>query len=207
MVYIAFSPAYTIMKNLKKPLLVLTAVCGIYSAWAQEATGSYSRIYGGFSTASIKDQDGSDKGAHIGYMTGLNITGQKDPLFLQLGVEGNWLTSSVYGIKETLLNFSVPVNLSYKFAFSDNMSFEPFAGLNLKLNTIGKITDEDDDELNYFDDLEARRFQVGVNVGAGLNIGSFYVGYHFSPDLMDYFDVDGVDSKFKSHYITVGVNF
>jgi len=196
------------MKTIKNFILLLLILSAAISVNAQDVTDNYSRVYASFGIQKMKDQTDSDKGFQIGYLSGLNITGNNTPLFFQLGAELNLVTYSEDESRETLMNLAVPANLSYKIAFSDNISIEPFAGLNLRLNMVGKLTADDNDyELDYFDDLDAKRIQFGINVGASLNFNNISLGYRFNPDLTNYFDIEGTESKTRYHFVCLGINF
>ncbi|MBQ0058091.1 MAG: outer membrane beta-barrel protein [Bacteroidales bacterium] len=197
------------MKTTKSFFALVAAVCiSVVSAFAQDVTDNYSRIYASYGFQSMKNQTDSDKGAQLGLLYGLNLTGNSAPLFFQLGAELNWVTYSEDELRETLVNVAVPLNLSYKIAFSDNVSLEPYAGLNLRLNVMGSLSaDGSDEKIDYFEDLDAKRFQLGLNVGASININNISLGYRFNPDLTDYFDIDGTNSKTRYHFISLGINF
>lgn len=189
-------------------------------------TEGYKRAEASFHVQSIDDDDYTDisaKGFELGYIQGININSNM-PLFLELGGQLAFSHSKdevkVFGEKigdekYTFMSLAIPVNVAYKLTFSnsENFSVVPFVGPNFKFNLIGKYEygKEDGsffDEDDMGEDAKAKRFQVGLNLGAGVNIAkTLYVGYRFQPDFVKYIK-DG-DYKVSSHasYITVGINF
>lgn len=197
------------MKSIKRICILVVLCVATVSSYAQDLTENYSRAYASFAIGKLKDySDSADKGVQIGYIYGYNITGNNAPLFLQIGAEGNLITSSEDGIRETIMGLAAPINLSYKLGFSDNLSIEPFAGVNLRYNMMAKLTSDDsDEELDYFDELDAKHFQFGINVGATININNLSIGYRFNPDMSNFFGFEGIDTKTQYHFISLGVNF
>ena len=124
----------------------------------------------------------------------------------------------------TFMNIAVPVNFSYRFDVSDKFSIAPYAGLNLKLNIIGKAKAKGATESTSFfkkddfkkaeldEDLTANRFQLGMNLGVNCIINKkFSAGYRFQPDFIGYqsYNKNGIDysTKITSHYFTFGYIF
>lgn len=176
-------------------------------------TDGYSRIYFGYNPTSVSydgktdDSDVEDftlNGIMFGYTKGISLS-QNMPLFLETGAR------FTYGFKSKTLslgddgdekietkamNIVVPVNLSYKFSFSENdFSLSPFVGVTLKGNILGKQkwVDEDDSvENDFFDkeDMEGKdntwkRFQVGWQIGANVDYKSLSVGLHYGSDFSE----------------------
>ena len=126
--------------------------------------------------------------------------------------------------KSTFLSIGIPVDAAYKFSFSSNdISVTPFFGFNFKVNLLGKEKDKEyeyaeDKEVeykySYFDsdaeevgDDTANRFQFGLNLGVGVDLGNFYVGYRFQPDLIKYWKNDNFEMKSHTSLVTVGLYF
>ncbi len=220
------------MKALKfLAVAVLATMTANASAQLTKDTKGWTRVELSFDAQRMKwknnDASGlSDKtkGAAIGFMKGINIT-SKMPLFLDLGARLSWNhakdtwsnNASETTQKTTFMNIAVPVNAAYKFSFASSpINIVPFFGPNFKFNFYGrtKTTTEaggEEFETKYKwlnkDDGDARIFQLGINLGVGVNINRFYVGYTFQPDLMSY--VKNGDSKLRTinNYISVGINF
>lgn len=162
------------------------------------------------------------KGAAIAFMKGVNITSRM-PLFLDLGARLTWLHSkdewtagnTEYTRKTTFMNVAVPVNAAYKLSFASSpISIVPFFGPNFKFNFYGRTKTEfgnQETKIKWLKDGEngydARIFQFGLNLGVGVNIQRFYVGYNFQPDLTSYVKSGDYKSKTINNYVSLGINF
>lgn len=205
---------------MKKITLIIAAIAALFStnanAQLKNDTEGYQRYEASFVAQKFDwghDAETKLKGFELGYINGINLT-TKLPLFLELGGQLTWTHANddimVGEIKHTFMSLAIPVNAAYKLAFasSETVTIVPFIGPNFKFNLIGKEK-YDGEKFSYLskDDMgddRAKRFQVGMNLGVGVNINkTLYIGYHFQPDFADY--LDGV--KAKTNYITVGVNF
>lgn len=122
----------------------------------------------------------------------------------------------------TFMNIAVPVNFIYRFDVSDKFSIAPYAGLNLKVNIIGKLKAKGASESASFfkkedmpageKDFTANRFQLGMNLGVNCIINKkFSAGYRFQPDFISYqsYNKNGIDysTKITNHYFTFGYIF
>lgn len=140
-------------------------------------------------------------GFNVMYNHGFGLS-SKIPIFLEVGVglgynvgkntqyeEGN------YEDKLQLSNLwlKVPVNVSYKVNLTDKISLLPYTGINFKVNALGdyKIEEyykgekEDEDSYSIFDDdMGGKRFQMGWQIGVGVNISKLYVGIQYGIDFM-----------------------
>ena len=194
----------------------------------------------------------STMGFGLGFVKGIALS-QSTPLFLEIGGNLTFLSKSDEETKKEtdysktyewtteakykFLNLAVPVNFAYRVNVADAFSIQPFVGVNMKFNLVGKVkyTETEDGESEsydvgfftkekfegeeqpyYFgkdDDNKAKRFQLGLNVGCGFNIAKrLYVGYTFQPDLVKYAECYGGDNKTykvktRSNVITLGFNF
>ena len=214
--------------NFKKLFFVSAIALSSTLVFAQEPGSSFGRIYGGVAFMKEKEADSdtdADKGFQLGIARYIHLTGNQSALYLQLGAEFNRVTYSetVEGIKakETLANIAIPINFVSRFNLENDMALEFLAGPNIRLNTVGKLkmsNSYDSATLDFFDDLEAHRFQFGLNVGVGLSFSRISIAYRFNPDLTDYFDKDaledklgedleGMSSKSLYHFITLGFSF
>ncbi|MCQ2229871.1 MAG: PorT family protein [Bacteroidales bacterium] len=212
---------------MKKITLIIAAIAALFStnanAQLKNDTEGYQRYEVSFVAQKFDwghDDNTKLKGFELGYINGINVT-NKLPIFLELGGQLTWThandeIATGEELKHTFMSIAIPVNAAYKIAFasSENITIVPFIGPNFKFNLIGKekgsiLGNEYDLSFLNKDDMggkdnKASRFQVGMNLGVGVNISKLlYIGYHFQPDFADY--LDGV--KAKTNYITVGVNF
>lgn len=187
------------------------------------------------------------KGLDLNYLHGISLT-QRIPLFLEVGGR---LTFDTYKHEETerekgyykevykdrlnLLALSVPVNVTYKYAFSNGMYIAPFAGIHFRLNllandkwdyeqnfegsyadryddesesgTVSFFKADDEDDEAYFDEDEDtfKRFQFGGQIGVNLGYKAFNLGFAY------YFDTPLYNNDFKIKNggisLTVGYNF
>ena len=169
------------------------------------------------------------KGASFAIMKGISLT-DKLPIFLDLGGRLSWTHQKLEWHEEdwyegelinevdkfTFMNIAVPVNAAYKIAFEStpNVTIVPFFGLNFKFNFFAREKFESDGLESYEkkynllkeEEGDAKIFQFGLNLGVGVNLRSFYVGYNFQPDLSPFMK-DGSDKlKTLQNYITVGIN-
>ncbi len=217
------------MKALKfLAVAVLATMTANASAQLTKDTQGWTRVELSFDAQRMKNKGDNyesvfdkQKGAALGFMKGINIT-SKMPLFLELGGRLTWNHSKDTWTngdeKTTFMNIAVPVNAAYKFSFASSpINIVPFFGPNFKFNFYGRtkttVTDaaghETEGKLKWLSDdgADARIFQLGLNLGVGVNINKFYVGYTFQPDLMSY--VKNGDDKVRTinNYISVGINF
>lgn len=133
------------------------------------------------------------------------------PLYVEFGGAVQWAfrSDSEHGmdIKSNLLAVKVPVNALYGFHVSDKITILPYVGPYFRFNIIGKTKEEyggHSETHDWFSDLDAKRFQIGLNAGCRVNINDFFfagVGYYY--DLMKIQE----DTHFEGFDITVGLLF
>lgn len=155
-------------------------------------------------------------GIGIGYLWGINITGHKLPLFVELGPDVNYMVrkdDAEYEYYDDswyhLLSVNTPLNVAYKLKVGDNITLAPFVGLTARINILAMSVD-DEETYNAFDDGNAKRFQLGFNAGVGAYFNRFYVGYRYNHDITaleksDYSST--LDVTLDHHYITLGIKF
>lgn len=213
------------MKSIKFiAIAIFAAMTANASAQLTKDTQGWTRLELSFEAQKLKYKDGSitwdseekQKGVSLAFMKGVNIT-SKMPLFLDLGARLSWLHSKDEfeggDSKTTFMNVAVPVNAAYKLSFASSpISIVPFFGPNFKFNFYGRTKETvGDEEIKTKwldkDGMDARIFQFGLNLGVGVNIQRFYVGYNFQPDISSY--VKDGDQKLKTinNFISLGVNF
>lgn len=146
-------------------------------------------------------------GASVGYVKGFGISGNT-PVFLETGANISWFGGEL-GDSELKLNIfsvNVPVNLGYKFMLNETTGIFPYAGLTLRGNVIGNYS-MDGESLNAFDDevgdgYKLKRFQIGWQIGVGVNFNTFFVGASYGTDFSEI--VKG--GKVAMPSITIGFN-
>lgn len=188
-------------------MLVALLMCVATGASAQFANsskgGSTSSSWQGFRFSylpmSIEDLDMT--GLSLGYVKSFGVAKQI-PLFLEVG--GNLLYGfdDTEGVKTKVMAVNIPVNFGYKYDFNEKVSIYPHIGLNFRVNAMGKMEYEDED-IDFFDDLDAKRFNVGFNVGVNCHISNFMVGVGYETDFTEYME----ECKVSSPVISVGFNF
>ena len=119
----------------------------------------------------------------------------------------------------TFMNIAIPVNFLYRFDVTDRFSIAPYAGMNFKINIIGKAKQKGESKSASFfnkddvgEDLTANRFQLGMNLGVNFMLDQKYsFGYRFQPDFISYqsYNKYGIEysSKITNHYFTFGYIF
>lgn len=159
------------------------------------------------------ESEDATKGISAGILWGKGIL-DNVPLAVEFGANVNWTRyseeESYYGYeieeKNNFLNITIPVNLAYHFAVNDDITVIPHVGLNMRFHILAKTTEEADGEkekTNWFDDYDAKRFQLGANLGIGMTWQNYYLGYQFQADFMEFKE----ETKWRTNYITVGINF
>lgn len=119
---------------------------------------------------------------------------------LEAGVTFGMGSLKENGVKMKYSNIAVPINAGYKIEITDEFSVRPYVGINLKFNTSYKEEDYD-----FFDDDDAKRFQFGGQLGGLVQWKQFTAGVQYQSDFSslhkDY------DFKTKNTAITVGMIF
>ena len=196
------------MKNLKT-LLTCSLLFASIVAFGQSSTtksnahikkfDNYSRIFTGYNPLLLYKNIDDDDNAHgwsMGYMHGFNIA-ESQPWYIELGgtfvfnfKKLNKPTTTSSHTVATYRGYSIiiPVNLTYKISCGrSNVSLSPFAGYTFKGNLKAKEY-IDNKSYDYFDkdlkgkDYKWKRFQVGWQFGANLDIDAFYIGLHYGLD-------------------------
>lgn len=175
----------------------ILACQGLAAQTSIEPTADYNRVGVMYQ---YRDFDGNGtNGFEVGYIHGFNLT-KSVPLFFQTGLKLDMgfdsESTTVSGIKVDgklkTMSLSVPLDISYKIVFGENSStaFIPFAGFNLKLNTMGKITAKASqgsvsasESISLFDE-GMKHFQVGWYMGFGFQFSRVYVGADFGTDFV-----------------------
>ena len=196
---------------------------------------SYNNTHFGFNEYLGSDNNFNINGFGVNYIHGFNVS-KRLPMFIETGVNFNFELESKKSNKQIyndwirtksttqFINMQVPVNFTYRFTITDGVYVAPYAGLNFKLNIIGRYKDEmktsfSDSELKDLfvdpEDFEGKwisvfskrdmgsndytwnRFQVGWHIGAGLTYKSFYLGLQYGTDFIPIY-------KYKDDKINTG---
>jgi len=166
---------------------------------------NYQRIQVGYDA--LFEKGGSMHGAAAGYTYGLNLSSDR-PLYLEFGGRLNFGS----GNKITIMSISVPVNIAYKFNVTDGIAITPYTGINFRINllatndghsmfgsdsddpegrSLSRSNDDPDDgdwdeDWDDYYDMSARRFQMGWQIGAGVNFGKWYAGLEYGLDFIKF---------------------
>ena len=210
---------------MKKTLLI--AILGLMALVAKAQNENYNRIYIGYTPIMATDDDMWDDtfhGLNVGYTKGLSLNGNV-PLYLEVGanVQFNMYSEEEYDyahdLTMTFLQAQIPVNVTYLFPLGDSgITLAPYAGLSAKFNILGKQKLENPDngnshEVDFFskDDLvddTAKRFQVGMQLGANITFGeNWNLGIGYQRDLTSFMEADSHKLMFHGIVATVGFNF
>lgn len=178
-----------------------------------KASDNYNRFSVSYTSISNIQKDATS-GVAAAWTKGISIS-KTTPLFIETGLGLNYAWDSNDGASLHWLTATVPVNLVYKYEISDGIKLAPFAGIYLRGNLIGEITYDEDkigydvDDFNYFDDredggAEASRFNIGWNIGVGVEFNKLYLGISYGSDFNEF--VEKAD-KIGTLSATVGFNF
>lgn len=216
------------MKNVKILLAAcLLAVATVTSA--QSTADAWSGIRASYNSFKF-DADGGDfdavMGLDLGYVKSFAVSTTM-PLFVEVGANALYVTGDLYdekGYSESvnMLSVAIPVNFGYKYVINDKLSVFPYVGAYLRGNITGEIKSEGTDfdydyetgdmkevkysnEMDMFDSKEGdgSRIQVGMQIGATLNIDKYNVGISYG------FDFNEILEKTKTNKLalTLGYNF
>ena len=136
-----------------------------------------------------------------------------------LEVDKNYKYDYKSTVSSKMMSLSVPINISYRLGISDGISIQPYTGINFKVNVLGDITstveydgEKESETRSWFEeDYGAKRFQMGWQIGLGVNFQKFYLGLEYGIDFMNLYkpkiDYSGIKSINTSHVeVSLGIN-
>ena len=194
------------MKKLRTIALAVFAAFSI-SVMAQEGFGSF---YAQYNISNMKyshdsySHSESFNAVSLGYNYAIPLS---DPLYIELGVAGQYSWKSEDGASTSIVSAKVPLNIFYGFEISDGIFIDPFAGVYGRVHAWGQIK-EDGESIDIFKDIEdggmgAKRFQFGFQAGLRFRISNFMIGAAYSQDLSEITK----HTKINSIDLTLGVTF
>ena len=228
---------------MKKILICAIIACGAVTAVAAQDSPVSFGIKGGvnlsnFGGDALELKDGSlkydDKNALVGFQAGITIDYQlASSLYLLTGLEfttkGAKYESSLAGIstelKQTPMYLQIPVHIGFKLGITDatKLVFHagPYAayGIGGKTKVTGDLAGwTGETETDFFGDDTFKKFDWGLGLGVGLELGklTFNVGYDLGlADIaQNEIKIGGVtvsnnDAKVRTQtaYATVGIKF
>lgn len=115
-------------------------------------------------------------------------------------------------VSHNLLGLYIPANIVYQIDITNGVSLKPYTGIYLRLGIIGKekyefeigdISVSDSYSVYGEDGCDWRRFQIGWQVGATLDFGTFNIGVGYGLDL----NKIAPEARFGTFSVITGINF
>lgn len=220
---------------MKKLIFAVALIAASVSMNAQD----YNRValsydYTGLSFNKEMDFFDTEKAETLGTNGfGLNYThgfGVANNMFVEAGANIDFLFGSrtekeggyEWTQKTQNINLQVPVNFVYRFNITEGVSIDPYAGLNFKLHFSERMRYDDEDETgkweSVFDggedamwgkDNTWNRFQMGWQIGVGLNYEKYYLGVQVGTDFIPAYShkVNNVTGKVNSTNVKVSLGY
>ena len=193
---------------------------------------NYHRVFVSYAPMSFSGDVGKSidtvEGFALGYQVGWSIS-QTCPLYLEgcLNARYNHSTEREedenYKLStfDNFLSLNIPISLVYKCSIEEGLSFAPYIGVHFTGNIIGEETIElkyrgymydsslyTKEHISFFDEEKmmgktANRFQLGWQIGIGLNYKALYLGVGYSAEFSEYID----DVNTGGLTLTAGLNF
>ncbi|MCQ2975838.1 MAG: PorT family protein [Bacteroidales bacterium] len=200
---------------MKKILAIITILISTLSA-------SYAQDFGfraGFNLAKhISDASSNTiikPGLNLGLIVDINLI---DDLYLRpgfeftmkgnrqkvVGTEHKWRINQNY--------FQIPIDIAYKLGINKNFDIDFQAGPFMGIGFCGKAKFKDDngnttDHKTFKSDGTYKRFDFGLNFGAGVDIDQFYFGMGYDLSLLNLTDNTRYKQKNGVLMFNVGYNF
>ena len=200
---------------MKKIFTLIAAAVLAISAQAQivssrsvnyESGDNFTRWYLSYSNFGLTPSEGdgvSFSGVRLGWMDGIRLS-SSSPVFLEVGVNGQYNAGSEGYYDYTFLKFSVPVSASYKYNFTNDFAIMPHAGLHFDGNVLGKAElKSGKGKEDFLDEGDGNRFQMGWQLGAGIVYKKLYVGVEYSHSIIEYMK----NVSTHDFYVNLGVQF
>ena len=161
------------------------------------------------STMSYKGGSTGFTSFSAGYNRAISLT-SKAPVYLGVGLKARYSFRSDkedgHDSKWWALSAEVPVNVMYRFAIPESsVAIIPYAGPYFRVNIVGKSeTNGQSRDLFGSDEGQAKRFQMGVQFGCGVQISqAFLLGLSYGLDFLDFYK----DVTVNTFSITAGYCF
>ena len=154
-------------------------------------------------------------GFQVGYVKSFAISANA-PLFIETGANLSYISGDfemydgydAFDVDMNMFSINVPINFGYQVAISETANIFPYVGATLRGNLFGKYK-EDDESFSIFDSeneefgMQAKRFQIGWQIGAAATFNNFVVGVSYGTDFNDIIE----DCKITTTAISIGFNF
>lgn len=162
---------------------------------------------------SFKIDDMTMNGVSLDWTKGISLS-SSIPLYLETGVGVKYATKSeddefdsdyYGGYSQKYLGVTIPIDVTYKFDIGETgIKIAPFAGIYLRGNIIGKTdTESYEGELDWYEDFDCKRFNLGYLAGVGFEYKALYLGLSYGGDINEIAD----DTKSNTFAATLGVTF
>lgn len=217
------------MKSLKLMVAVaLAMISTVASAQSDFFLYGKNNVSVGYATLSAKNSDEPLRGGRISYTRILELN-EYVPVFLETGGQVQYATVSENEIfngnrvhSEFDLGYvAIPVNVGYQFNIGESgFSIAPKAGLTLVANIIADFDVKMGDKkfgLNWFDDVDAKRFNIGWQVGGDIAYKRVVLGITYGQDFNKFIgeknvpigktELNFVESKWKRFHVSIGCRF
>lgn len=186
----------------------IVAFAAIITASSLDAQSIGFSAHVGYSPVTFKDDSNSSSstGLRVGVTAG-NFASTSVPLYVDYGLNLNYVWDSKEKVKMNYVSAAIPVNIGYKLDVQgSSLSFSPYGGLSARVNILAE-SKYDGETRNLFDgdnDEHWKRFQLGIQLGLKVTLSDkFIIGYEFNPNVMEI--ADGVKTTFNTFF--VGINF
>jgi len=204
---------------MKKWTVIVCALALVASAGVASAAGMYGGFKGGINMASLSGDSVDDLDTRNGFAGGLfwgtSIAQQFDVriegLYVSKGAEGPSGVTGDGHAHDTVFKLDyieIPVLFVANFGSGEKLGFNVFGGPTFAFNIKDEAEVEDHDETV---DLEAKGFEFGAAIGAGLEymMSSFALTFdaRYSLGASNISDTEGVDVKNRGIGLMAGLKF
>lgn len=195
-------------------------------------TNGWNRVFISYLPTSVKWDDGYDnenykfQGFQVGWLKGFSLS-PSIPLYLEGGVALQYRSYTDedsdfdghdrygYSDKYRMLSVNLPINVLYRFNFTDDFSLSPYSGFDFRTNVLAKNKYEewdndqrDSGDSSMFDEDEWgsdawNRFQVGWHIGVGVDYRMLHCDMEYGVDFNDLAKY----AHLSTFAITFGFNF
>lgn len=163
-------------------MLVMLSFC--LGVKAQEHPSNYNRISMSFRNVNFTGGSGFIGGG-FDYAHGFSVS-SKLPLYVETGASLAYVGKDEYGDgwDAGYGTINVPVNCVYRVCIpSSKVVLKPYLGLNFKGNIVGS-SDMSTDTQEWYSDFDFNRFQLGWQLGIGMEYKKLYLGFNFGTDFV-----------------------
>lgn len=202
--------------NFIKTVAVVCALLVAAPAFAQKDYNTANVSYTNTTLDPKNAESTSLNGFSVGYIHGVSLD-KSHPIFLETGIKlsmgfySDTDEHNTYTTTSSLGSLSVPLSLTYIIGVKDKFAIKPYAGIDFKVNILGKSVSESKnskDTRNWFDKKDmngavCKRFQMGWHIGAAFMYDKFSLGVDYGTDFIQL----AKDCTTSTLNLTFGYNF